>query len=74
MFEYQYNQLPKLGYRCIGMDIRGFGLSDKPWGGYDYNRLSDDIWGIVEALQLQNITLAGHSTGGADRHSLYGSA
>ncbi len=65
LFEYQYNQLPKLGYRCIGIDIRGFGLSDKPWQGYDYNRLSDDIFAVIEALQLCNITLCGHSTGGA---------
>lgn len=64
LFEYQYNQLPKQGYRCIGMDIRGFGLSSRPWEGYDYNRLSDDIRGVVDALQLNNITLGGHSTGG----------
>jgi len=25
LFEYQYDQLPKLGYRCIGLDTRGFG-------------------------------------------------
>lgn len=78
LFEYQYNQLPKLGYRCIGMDIRGFGLSDRPWEGYDYNRLSDDIRAIIEALQLHDITLCGHSTGGAivirymARHQGYG--
>ncbi len=65
LFEYQYNQLPKLGYRCIGIDCRGFGLSDKPWHGYDYNRLSDDVRAVIDALQLQNITLGGHSTGGA---------
>jgi non-heme chloroperoxidase len=65
LFEYQFNQLPKMGYRCIGMDCRGFGLSDRPWTGYDYNRLSDDIRSVVEALKLQNFTLGGHSTGGA---------
>ena len=64
LFEYQYNKLPRMGYRCIGMDIRGFGLSDRPWAGYDYNRLADDVRGVVDALQLQNITLGGHSTGG----------
>lgn len=64
LFEYQYNQLPKQGYRCIGMDIRGFGLSARPWDGYDYNRLSDDVRSVVDALQLNNITLGGHSTGG----------
>lgn len=54
-----------MGYRCIGIDQRGFGRSDKPWKGYDYDTLSDDIRKIIEALNLQNITLAGHSTGGA---------
>ena len=39
LFEYQFNYLPKLGYRCIGIDQRGFGKSDKPYGGYDYDRL-----------------------------------
>ena len=42
LFEYQFNHLPKLGYRCIGIDQRGFGKSDKPYGGYDHDRLSDD--------------------------------
>ena len=35
LFEYQFNYLPKLGYRCIGIDCRGFGKSDKPYDGYD---------------------------------------
>ncbi len=65
LFEYQYNQLPKYGFRCVGVDTRGFGLSDRPWSGYDYNRLSDDIRCVVEALKLKDITLGGHSTGGA---------
>jgi non-heme chloroperoxidase len=78
MFEYQFNQLPKLGYRCIGLDSRGFGMSDKPWSGYDYDRSADDIRYVVEALNLKNFTLAGHSTGGAiairymARHNGYG--
>lgn len=78
LFEYQFNQLPKKGYRCVGIDCRGFGLSDKPWSGYDYNRLADDIRAVVDALQLQNFTLGGHSTGGAicvrymARHKGYG--
>jgi non-heme chloroperoxidase len=65
LFEYQFDQLPKMGYRCIGVDTRGFGNSDKPWEGYDYDRLADDIRCVVEALNLQDITLGGHSTGGA---------
>ncbi len=64
-FEYQMDVLPAMGYRCIGIDWRGFGQSDQPYGGYNYNRIADDIHAVVHALQLQNFTLAGHSTGGA---------
>lgn len=65
MFEYQYGPLLKEGYRCIGMDMRGFGKSDKPLRGYDYNRLADDVRRVIEALRPRNLILAGHSTGGA---------
>ncbi len=78
LFEYQFNVLPELGYRCIGIDQRGFGKSDKPYHGYDYDRLSDDVRCVMEALDLNNVTLIGHSTGGAiavrymARHRGYG--
>lgn len=78
LFEYQFDLLPKMGYRCIGMDYRGFGQSDRPWTGYDYDRLSDDIRCVVNEMQLRNFTLLGHSTGGAicvrymARHNEYG--
>jgi non-heme chloroperoxidase len=77
MFEYQFNELA-CDYRCIGIDTRGFGKSDKPLDGYSYDRLSDDVRCIIDALGLQDITLAGHSTGGAiairymARHNGYG--
>lgn len=64
-FEYQFDVLPQMGYRCIGIDWRGFGKSDKPIDGYNYNRLADDIRAVIDALQLDNFTLVGHSTGGA---------
>ncbi len=64
-YEYQFNQLPAMGFRCIGMDTRGFGKSTRPYSGYDYNRLADDVRRVVDALKLQNFTLAGHSMGGA---------
>lgn len=63
-FEYQYNVLPALGYRCIGYDWRGFGDSDKPYTGYNYDRLADDLRMLIHTLQLNQITLVGHSTGG----------
>lgn len=78
LFEYQFNELPKHGYRCVGIDCRGFGLSSRPWNGYDYNRLADDIRVVVDTLKLKNFTLGGHSTGGAicirymARHNSYG--
>ncbi len=65
LFEYQYNRLIDEGIRCIGMDVRGFGRSDKPTWGYDYNSSADDIRGVVEGLGLHNFTLLGHSTAGA---------
>ena len=78
LFEYQFDQLPKLGYRCIGIDERGFGKSDKPFEGYDYATMADDVRYVVESLHLHDFTLAGHSTGGAiavkymGRHKGYG--
>ncbi|AGC68717.1 alpha/beta hydrolase fold protein [Thermoclostridium stercorarium subsp. stercorarium DSM 8532] len=78
LFEYQFNKLPQLGFRCIGIDTRGFGDSSKPFFGYDYNTLADDVRCVVEALGLRDFTLAGHSTGGAiavkymGRHRGYG--
>lgn len=78
LFEYQFNQLPQMGYRCIGIDQRGFGRSDKPFTGYNYDRLSDDVRCVIEALELKDVTLVGHSTGGAiairymARHNEYG--
>jgi non-heme chloroperoxidase len=64
-FEYQFDVLPSMGYRCIGIDWRGFGNSDKPMSGYTFNRLADDIRTVVGTLQIDNFTLVGHSTGGA---------
>lgn len=77
-FEYQFNILPALGFRCIGIDWRGFGKSDRPFHGYSFNQLADDIRAVIDELKLKNITLVGHSTGGAialryiSRHKGYG--
>ena len=65
MFEYQFSQLPRHGYRCIGITMRGFGKSSKPWGEYNYDVFADDIKKVLEALNLREVTLAGHSMGGA---------
>jgi non-heme chloroperoxidase len=78
MFEYQFDQLPQYGFRCIGMDLRGFGKSDRPWTGYSYDRLADDVRVVIETLCLQDVLLVGFSIGGAiairymARHAAYG--
>lgn len=55
------------GYRAIVPDRRGFGRSDQPWRGYDYNTFSDDIAAVVlNAGVDQPIAIAGFSMGGGD--------
>ena len=64
-FEYQFLTLSQIGFRCIGVDWRGFGKSDKPANGYNLDQLADDLLAIINALKLKDFVLAGHSTGGA---------
>jgi pimeloyl-ACP methyl ester carboxylesterase len=65
MYEYQFTQLPQLGYRCIGISMRGFGRSSKPWGEYTYDIFADDLHSVLHSLNLTNVTLVGFSMGGA---------
>ncbi len=63
------SQVPALtnaGYRVVTYDRRGFGESDKPADGYDYDTLSDDLAGILESLDLRDVTLVGFSMGGGE--------
>lgn len=63
IFEYQYEALPKSNIRCISMDLRGFGMSDKPWSGYSYDDFVDDIYEVIRNLDVDNITMLGFSMG-----------
>lgn len=65
MFSYQFNVLPQQGFRCVAMDIRGNGQSDKPWGGYTYDRMADDIYVVLEVLKIRDAVLLDYSVGGA---------
>ena len=65
MFEYQINVLPKYGYRCVLINLRGFGASDKPWEGYSYERLADDVRVVIDHINVEHLILAGYSMGGA---------
>jgi len=66
MWEYQLYPLVHNGYRVISYDRRGFGLSSKPAEGYDYDTLSDDLLGLIDHLELDNVTLVGFSMGGGE--------
>ncbi len=65
MYEYQYNELVKNGFRVIGITLRGFGKSDKPYGQYNYDVYADDIKVVLDKLRIENATLGGFSMGGA---------
>lgn len=62
-------QVPALrdaGLRVITYDRRGFGRSDKPEGGYDYDTLAADLHAVVEQLDLRDASLVGFSMGGGE--------
>lgn len=66
MWEYQATFLAEQGFRVIAYDRRGFGRSDQPWHGYDYDTLSDDLAAVLEELALDDVTLVGFSMGGGE--------
>jgi len=54
------------GFRAIAYDRRGFGRSDQPWDGYDYDTLSDDLAVVVEHAGGKDVALLGFSMGGGE--------
>lgn len=58
--------LKDAGFRVIAYDRRGFGRSDKPASGYDYDTLAADLAGIMDALDLRDASLVGFSMGGGE--------
>lgn len=65
-FEKQFDSLKQAGLRPIGYDRRGFGASEKPAGGYDYDTLSDDLLNVLKQLELKKAVLLGFSMGGGE--------
>jgi pimeloyl-ACP methyl ester carboxylesterase len=62
-------QIPALtaaGFRVIAYDRRGFGRSDKPADGFDYDTLTDDLAGLIHDMALTNVSLVGFSMGGGE--------
>ena len=54
------------GYRVVTYDRRGFGRSDKPKTGYDYDTLTEDLHTLLTELDLNDVTLVGFSMGGGE--------
>lgn len=51
-------------YTVIAPDLRGFGESSKPIGGYDKRTVAEDIYQLVRGLGFEKIFLVGHDLGG----------
>ncbi|WP_432096786.1 alpha/beta fold hydrolase [Streptomyces sp. bgisy100] len=54
------------GFRAIAHDRRGHGRSGQPWDGNDMDTYADDLAQLIEHLDLRDVTLVGHSTGGGE--------
>jgi non-heme chloroperoxidase len=58
--------LAQNGFRAVAHDRRGHGRSSQAWSGNDMNGYADDLAAVIEALDLTDVTLVGHSTGGGE--------
>ena len=58
--------LGQKGFRVIAHDRRGHGRSDQPWNGNEMNTYADDLADLLNALDVKDATLVGHSTGGGE--------
>ncbi|MGZ4863788.1 MAG: alpha/beta fold hydrolase [Halobacteriota archaeon] len=54
------------GYRVIAHDRRGHGRSEQTWGGNTMDQYADDLADLVNALDLHDMVMVGHSTGGGE--------
>jgi non-heme chloroperoxidase len=65
-WELQTAALLKAGHRVITYDRRGFGKSDQPAEGYNYNTFAEDLQKVVRHLELSDFALVGFSMGGGE--------
>jgi non-heme chloroperoxidase len=54
------------GFRAVAHDRRGHGRSGQPWTGNEMDTYADDLAQVIEALNLSDVILVGHSTGGGE--------
>jgi pimeloyl-ACP methyl ester carboxylesterase len=57
-------------HHVYGVTRRGFGNSSAPDSGYDFDRLAEDVIGVVDALGLEEPIVVGHSFAGEEMHIL----
>ena len=62
----QMHFLAQNGFRVVAHDRRGHGRSGQASSGNDMNAYADDLAAVIEALDLKDATLVGHSTGGGE--------
>lgn len=65
-WESQMLFLASKGYRVVAHDRRGHGRSSQPWEGNDMDHYADDLAAVIEALDLDDVTAVGFSTGGGE--------
>ena len=65
-WEKQTAALVAAGFRVIAYDRRGFGASDKPSKGYDYDTFAADLNELMTALDLSDAVLCGFSMGSGE--------
>ena len=54
------------GYRVIAHDRRGHGRSAQPWAGNTMDQYADDLAELIDHLDLTDMVMIGHSTGGGE--------
>ncbi|MFI8993062.1 alpha/beta fold hydrolase [Streptomyces sp. NPDC053542] len=62
----QLRLVAEQGYRGLAHDRRGHGRSGQPWHGNDIDTYADDLARLLEILNLREVVLVGHSTGGGE--------
>ena len=65
-WERQMLFLAERGYRVIAHDRRSHGRSSQTWDGNHMDQYADDLSELIEKLDLRDLTMIGHSTGGGE--------
>jgi non-heme chloroperoxidase len=65
-WEAQMLHLASAGFRCIAHDRRGHGRSSQPYAGNDMDTYADDLYALMEHLDLRGAMMVGHSAGGGE--------